>query len=141
MERYCALIEGYNFLVDLDGHKTRVGFYTTFYLDGDTIQKKDVLNIILYQLDERINKGDVYFFDSLCSFICLSELSFIEDDSANRNLITNGFTFFRVTKFQSVTNLLVYYVKEIMYRFKLLDSLKRPILYPKKYDKRRGRIP
>lgn len=128
MEKYYALIEGNNFLVDLDGEKTRVGFYTTIYFERNYQYKDDVLNYISDQLITRIKNSEALFLSSPFSFFYVKELSTIEDESDNEDLVKDGFSFFRMSKFQATMSVFMCYIKYALLKLKFIDSLKRPIL-------------
>ena len=110
--KYYILIEGYGFKIKHEDSVERIGFFTTFYLPHDFEYKIDIQYAIVRNLEDRINKNEIFLMKTSFSYIFIKEISIVEINSA-KNMIVDGFSMFPMSIMQVVKSFFIYYSRLI----------------------------
>ena len=57
MKKYCVLINGRNFLLDFDGKKQKMGFYTNRFVEAKSVKEAENLAIDLMRREPKLNNN------------------------------------------------------------------------------------
>lgn len=93
MKKYKFLIEGKNFLINIDGQDKKVGFFTTRYVEAENSNEAELSAISLIKNDPKL-KDNILNTNSDPPAIILESVSEVNDFGTNAPPAPPGFSFY-----------------------------------------------
>src|SRR5262245_61979511 len=122
MQRYDVIVEGRNFLFDLEGERIRAGFFTTVAVEASSPAelRQRLLDSLVLRL--RNNAASISTDDGR-SYIQVSRIC---PSGARSGTGREGFTFYRTARFGVLVNHLKYFCAQLFSQLGMTDAVFAP---------------
>jgi hypothetical protein len=129
MKKYCLIIEGVNYFIEIDGKEVRVGFYATFHMDRKFETTEELFNQIIEIMNDRVKNGEITISSCSSSFLCVKEFNSIASDNQVSKEVLNGFSFYKMAWKDMILSEIIYFLKIFLYKLRLIPLMEVPFRY------------